>query len=64
MKRFYQYLGKTEHYAIRYRIKEPDYSQLPKQNNEWTRTVYGGVKEEIPKDIPKPLGKEQLPPPT
>ena len=31
-------------YAIRYMTKEPDYSQLPKQNYEWTRTVYGDVK--------------------
>ena len=37
-------------------MKEPDYSHLPKQEYEWTRTVYGNVKEEIPKDIPKPLG--------
>ena len=57
MKRFYGYLAKTKHHAIRYRTKEPDYSQLPKLNYEWTRTVYGGVKEEIPEDIPKPLYK-------
>ena len=24
---------------------------------DWLRTVYGDVKEEIPKDVPKPLGK-------
>ena len=41
-----RYLVKTKHYAIRYRTKEPDYSQLPKQGYEWTRSVYGNVKEE------------------
>ena len=55
MERLYGNLAKTKHYAIRYRTKEPDYSHLPKQEHEWTRTVYGNVKEEIPKDIPKPL---------
>ena len=47
---------KTKHFAIRYRTKEPNYSHLPVQEHDWSRTVYGNVKEEIPKDIPKPLG--------
>ena len=58
MKRKYGYLAETKHYAIRYRTKEPDYSHLPKLNYDWTRTVFGNVKEEIPKDIPGPLGKK------
>ena len=56
----YGYLVKTNHFAIRYRTKEPDYSHLPKQEYEWARTVYRNVKEEIPKDIPKPLGKRVM----
>ena len=60
MKRLYGYLAKTKHFAIRYKTKEPDYSHLPKQEYEWTRTVYGNVEEEIPKDIPKPLGKRVM----
>ena len=60
MKRLYGYLAKTKHFAIRYRTKEPDYSILPKQEYEWTRTVYGNVKEEIAKDIPKPFGKRVI----
>ena len=56
MKRLYGYLAITKQFAIRYRIKEPDYSHLPNQEYEWNRIVYGNVKEEIPKDIPKPLG--------
>ena len=60
MKRLYGYLAKTKQYAIRYRTKEPDYSHLPKLNYDWTRTVYGNVKEGIPKDIPEPLGKRVI----
>ena len=37
-----------------------DYSHLPKQEYEWMRTVYGNGKEEIPKDILKPLGKRVI----
>ena len=55
-----RYFVKTKHFAIRYRTKEPDYSHLPKKEYEWTRTVYGNVKEEIPKDVPKPLGKRVI----
>ena len=54
MKRLYGYLVKTKHFAIRYRMITP-----PKHEYEWTRSVYGNVKEEIPKDIPKPLGKRE-----
>ena len=54
LKRLYGYLSKTKHFAIRYRTKEPNYSHLPEQEHDWSRTVYGNVKEEIPKDIPKP----------
>ena len=60
MIRLYGYLVKTRHFAIRYRTKEPDYSHLTKQEHEWTRSVYGNVKEAIPKDIPKPLGKRVI----
>ena len=36
---------------------EPDYSYLPEQNFDLTRTVYGDVHEIISQDIPDPLGK-------
>ena len=60
IKRLYGYLAKTKHFAIRYRTKEPDYSHLPKQDCDWTGTVYGNVKEEITRDITKPLGKRVI----
>ena len=43
--------------AIRFRIGEPDFSSLKDQEYDWTRTVYSGACEQIPHDIPEPLGK-------
>ena len=43
--------------AIRFRTGEPDFSSLKDQVYDWTRTVYSGACEQIPHDIPKPLGK-------
>ena len=43
--------------AIRFRIGEPDFSSLKDQEYDSTRTVYSGACEQIPHDIPKPLGK-------
>ena len=60
MKRLFGYLAKTKHYAIRYRTKEPDYSHLATQSYEWSSAVYWNVREEIPKNIPKPLGKRVI----
>ena len=43
--------------AIRFRTGEPDFSSLRDQEYDWTRSVYPGACEQIPHDIPKPLGK-------
>ena len=43
--------------AIRFRTGEPDFSSLKDQEYDWTRSVYSGACEQIPHDIPKPLGK-------
>ena len=43
--------------AIRFRTAEPDFSSLKDQEYDWTRSVYSGACEQIPHDIPKPLGK-------
>ena len=56
LERLYGYLLKTKLFVISDRTKEPNYSHLPIQKHDWSRTVYGNVKEEIPKEIPKPLG--------
>jgi hypothetical protein len=57
LKRIYGYLKKFKCAAIRVRILEPDLSNLPDQDFEWCHTVYGNVKELLPNDAPKPLGK-------
>jgi hypothetical protein len=36
---------------------EPDYSMLDETTYDWTRTAYGKVKEELPKNAPKPKGR-------
>ena len=43
--------------AIRFRTGEPDFSSLKDQEYDWARSVYPGACEQIPHDIPKPLGK-------
>ena len=53
----YAYLSKMRHAAIRVRTDEPDFSALPDITYDWAQSVYGNVKEVIPEDCPKPLGK-------
>ena len=43
--------------AIRFRTGEPDFLSLNDQEYDWTRSVYSGACEQIPHDIPKPLGE-------
>ena len=43
--------------AIRFRTGDPDFSSLKDQEYDWTRNVYSGACEQIPHDIPKPIGK-------
>ena len=43
--------------AIRFRTGEPDFSFLNDQEYDWTISVYSGACEQIPHDIPKPLGE-------
>jgi hypothetical protein len=38
------------------RLLEPDLWELPEQDFDWCRSVYGNVQELLPKDAPKPLG--------
>ncbi len=57
VKCIYGYLAKMKHSALRIRTEEPDYSDLPNVEYDCSRSVYGELKEEIPKDAPLPLGK-------
>ena len=56
-KRIYGYLHKMRHATIRVRTDEPDFSALPVLTFDWAQSVYGKVKELVPKDCPKALGK-------
>ena len=57
VKRIVGYLLFLTDGAIRFRTGEPDFSSLKEQEYDWTRRVYSGACEQIPHDIPKPLGK-------
>jgi hypothetical protein len=57
LKRIYGYLYETKNAAIRVRTEEPDYSDFPDQVHDWAHSIYGEVKEDIPDNIPQPLGQ-------
>jgi hypothetical protein len=57
LKRIYGYLAKMRHAGIRIRTEEPDYSDLPDLEHDWSKSVYGEITETIPHDAPEPLGK-------
>jgi hypothetical protein len=44
------------HAALKFNVREPDYGHLKEMNVDWTYSVYGNVKEDIPKDMPAPKG--------
>ena len=56
-KRIYGYLSKMRHMQIRINTAEPDFSDLVTPVYDWQNTVYRDSSEEIPHDIPEPLGK-------
>jgi hypothetical protein len=43
--------------SIRVRTEEPDFSDIPGPEYDWTYRVNGKIKELLPKDAPEPLGK-------
>ena len=51
------YLAKMKHTVIRFRPGLPDYSDIPYMRYDWERLVYVNIKEDLPKDAPKVLGK-------
>ena len=46
------------HAIIRFYSELLDYLGIPVPEYDWETSVYGIVKEDIPKDCPEPLGKE------
>ena len=57
VKRIYGYLSKFKHATIRVRTEEPDYSDIPDPDYDWSHSIYGDVREVKPDDAPAPLGK-------
>ena len=45
-----------KHATLRFRVHEPDYSDLPVKHYDWSST-YGEISELLPIDTPDPLGK-------
>ena len=60
VKRICGYLYKYQSGCIRIRTNEPDYSSMSAEKYDWSRTVYGNVKEAKPNNAPKPLGKQVI----
>ncbi len=56
-KRIVCYLYRFKSAKIRFRTPEPDLSDVVQPQYDWADTVYGDVREEIPRDIPTPMGK-------
>jgi hypothetical protein len=56
VKRIYSYLAKFKTAALRIRVNEPDFSDIPDPQYDWAYSVYGDGEEMIPNDIPEPLG--------
>ena len=57
LKMIYSYAIRTKDYAIWIRTEQPDYSFLSDQAFDWTYSVYGDVHDNLPNDMPEPLGK-------
>ena len=56
LKRIYGYIKQYPKGAIRVRVGLPDYSELKNTKYDWTG-IYGNISEEMPHDMPEPLGK-------
>ena len=54
------YLSKFRSACIRIRTEEPDFSDLPSVEYDWSRSVYGNVRQRRAPDAPPPKGKPVL----
>jgi hypothetical protein len=57
LKRIYGFLSKISHTVLRICTEEPDYSEVPDLEHDWSRSVYGEITEIVLQDAPEPLGK-------
>ena len=56
-KRVVGYVAKFKHAALQFRVCVPDYSHLSSKVEDWAKSVYGNDHEELPHNMPTPLGK-------
>jgi Reverse transcriptase (RNA-dependent DNA polymerase) len=57
LQRIYGYLKRYKHGEIRIRTEIPTFGDIQDIEYDWKKSVYGDIMEEIPSDIPEPLGK-------
>ena len=57
MKRLYGYVKHFPHAAVWIHADIPDYSEMVHESHEWLHSTYGNIEEELPLDMPIPLGK-------
>jgi hypothetical protein len=50
------YLATMRFAQIRVLTGEPDYSELDYEEYDWSKTVYGDIREQVPEGITDPLG--------
>jgi hypothetical protein len=50
------YLAMMRFAQIRVLTGEPDYSELDYEEYDWSKTLYGDIREQVPEGIPDPLG--------
>ena len=61
LQRMIAFLSHMKDFKIRFRVEQPDYSDVPPiPDHDWKYTPYGNPTEDLPLDAPPPLGKEVL----
>ena len=59
VKRIYAYIHRFENFKIRFQVEAPDLSHLDNSTQQdWSQSVYGEHTEDVPIDMPTPLGKK------
>ena len=59
VKRIYAYIHKFENFKIQFQVEAPDLSHLDNSSQQvWSQSVYGEHAEDVPSDMPPPLGKK------
>ena len=55
--RLYSYIFKMRHTIIGVRTDEPDFADLPEDQNTWNMSIHGNIKEEISQGFSKTIEK-------